>query len=331
MLQNKKNITKKSIILFIVVVIIGLFVMLYPIISSKINYKKSLEKINIYSSSVSKNPKEINNKILEQATKYNEKITGTAIEDSFKEEKEVSGEYLGLLNVNSDGIMGYIKIPKIDVEIPIYHGTDTKTLQKGVGHFEGSSLPVGGKNTHSILSGHRGLPSSKVFADLDKLEENDLFYIYVLNKKLAYKVDQVKIVKPSDTKDLTIVESEDYVTLVTCTPYAINTHRLLVRGKRVKYDEDILNNIEVSKKISVSDIIFFSGLVIAIIIIIFTIKKIAKINSKEEIKNNIEVLETNEINVLENEILENENINEKSYSNETSNDIEVLEDDEEII
>lgn len=258
--------------------------MLYPIISSKLNYKKSLDRINNYASSVSNNTDKINETILKQAEKYNLKIVDNYIQESFIEEREASDEYLGLLNIESDGIMGYIKIPKIDVEIPIYHSTSSKSLQKGVGHFEGSSLPVGGKNTHAILSGHRGLPSSKVFTDLDQLKKNDMFYIYVLDKILAYKVDQIKIVKPSETKDLNVIDGKDYVTLVTCTPYAINTHRLLVRGKRVDYDENVLNNIKVSKKITAPDIIFIGGLIIAFIIVIFTIRKILKINRRRKVR-----------------------------------------------
>jgi len=273
------KVTKKSLILFAVVVSIGLLVMIYPIISSKINYRKSIEKINSYSENVQKNPSKINDGLLEQAKKYNEKIADTNISHSFVEEREVSGDYLGQLNVNSDGIMGYIKIPKVDVEIPIYHGTTSSTLQKGVGHLEGSSLPIGGADTHAILSGHRGLPSSKLFTDLDQLRKNDMFYIYVLDEILAYKIDQVKIIEPSDTRDLKIIDGGDYVTLVTCTPYAINTHRLLVRGKRVKYNEKVLKDIKVSHSITVADIIFFGGLIIAALVVIYTIRKIININN----------------------------------------------------
>lgn len=292
MFNKKKRITRTSLILFIVVVLLGLLVMLYPIISSKINYSKSLEEINNYTSYVAKNPSKVNEDILSQAERYNSKIIGTNIADSFADEKEESGEYLGQLNVNSDGIMGYIKIPKIDVEIPIYHGTTTKTLQRGVGHLEGSSLPIGGKSSHTILSGHRGLPSSKLFTDLDQLRKGDMFYIYVLDEVLAYEVDQIKVVEPSSTEDLAIVDGEDYTTLVTCTPYAINTHRLLVRGKRVEYKKEVLNNIKVSKKISTPDIIFFGGLIISMIIVLYTVTKIMKLGSQEDVVVDTGVLNT---------------------------------------
>ncbi len=309
-MKNKnRNVSKRSILAFLFIVVIGLLVMVYPIVSSKLNYKKSLERINNYSASVSKNPSKINEDLLEQARKYNNKIAVSNIADSFIQDSGVSDEYLSLLNLSNNGIIGYIKIPKIDVEIPIYHSTSSKSLQKGVGHFEGSSLPIGGKSTHAILSGHRGLPSSKVFTDLDQLEKKDMFYIYVLDEKLAYEVDQIKIIKPSETKDLTIFENEDYVTLVTCTPYAINTHRLLVRGKRVKYNENILNNIKASKKITTPDIIFFGGLIVAFIIVVFTIVKILKLSKRkhiDEISSEVSELkkESKDLDLDDNEILE---------------------------
>ena len=137
------------------------------------------------------------------------------------------------LNFNNDGSMGYIDIPKINVKLTIFHGTDESVLQTSIGHLEGTSLPVGGKGTHSVLSGHRGLPSAKLFSDLDQLREGDTFTIHVLNETLTYEVDQIRVVEPTDLSNLTIDPDQDYVTLVTCTPYGINTHRLLVRGHRI--------------------------------------------------------------------------------------------------
>jgi len=204
----------------------------------------------------------------------------------------VDKEYLKLLNPKEDGVMGYIKIPKIDVEIPIYHGTSNKVLQKGVGHFENSSLPVGGESTHSILSAHRGLPSSRLFTDLDQLEEGDMFYIYVLDKVLAYRVDQIKVVEPSNIENLKIVDNEDYITLVTCTPYAINTHRLLVRGTRVEYNEQVLKNIPIERKLSTPDIILIIGIILVAIIVISVIIIIRKVKEpkEEQREEKIEVL-----------------------------------------
>lgn len=287
------KISKTPLILFIGAVSLGVLIMLYPVISSNINYKNSLKKIDDYATNVSESPNKVNENILNNAKEYNKKLTGININDTFSGEEKKSADYLEQLNINGDGIMGYIKIPRIDVEIPIFHGTSSETLQKGVGHLEGSSLPIGGKGTHSILSGHRGLPSSKLFTDLDQLKKDDMFYIYILDKIFAYKVNQVKVIDPSDTSDLAITEGKDYVTLVTCTPYALNTHRLLVRGEHVKYNEEVLNDIKVSRKITISDIIFFGGMFVAIAIIVITVRKIIILSREDNNPNddNIEILE----------------------------------------
>lgn len=290
---KKIDATKSPLMLFILAILVGILVMCIPIISSNFNHRKSLEYIENYSKDVSINSDKINNAILEQAENYNKLVAGTDILASFSDDREESEEYLGQLNVNDDGVMGYIKIPRIDVEIPIYHGTSSKTLQKGVGHLEGSSLPIGGKGTHAILSGHRGLPSSKLFTDLDQLKENDMFYIYVLDKVLAYKVNQVKVIEPDDTSDLAIVNDKDCITLVTCTPYALNTHRLLVRGERVEYNKKVLEEIEPSKKITISDVIFFGGLLLAGIIVVIAVRKIIILN-KQSSNKDIEELSLDE-------------------------------------
>lgn len=335
MFKYNKEINK-PLIIFTVAIVSGVLIMLYPIISSKVNYSKSLKKINDYTANVSENPDKVNDSILENARNYNKKIVSLNIDDSFSDQKKDSEEYLSQLDINGNGIMGYIKIPRIDVEIPIYHGTGSGTLQKGVGHLEGSSLPVGGKGTHSILSGHRGLPSSKLFTDLDQLKKDDMFYIYILDNVLAYKVNQVKVVDPSDTKDLAIAEGKDYITLVTCTPYALNTHRLLVRGEHVKYKEEVLNNIKASRKITAPDMFFFGGLLIAIIIIVITIRRIIILSrGGESLENassdsiainnqvsnsvdNIEVLDSNDVSV--DTVLSSNN----GTVTNTNDDIEVL-------
>lgn len=149
-------------------------------------------------------------------------------------EEGEKGEYEAQLNVAGNGIMGYIEIPGIKCSLPIYHGTDEAVLQIAVGHIPGSSLPVGGERSHCVLSGHRGLPSAKLFTDLDQMEEGDLFMLHVLDETLTYEVDQITVVLPEEVNDLELVEGEDYCTLVTCTPYGINTHRLLVRGRRTE-------------------------------------------------------------------------------------------------
>ena len=169
--------------------------------------------------------------ILADAEKYNAKLSRTGIIWELDEKQEK--EYLSQLQINDSGIMGYIDIPKIHIQLPVYHGTDEAILQIAIGHLSGTSLPVGGPGTHCVVSGHRGLPSARLFTDIDKLVEGDTFTMTVLNRTLTYEVDQIRIVEPTDLSDLQIEKKKDYCTLVTCTPYGINTHRLLVRGHRV--------------------------------------------------------------------------------------------------
>ena len=168
--------------------------------------------------------------------RYNEKLRKNP--DRYVMTEEDRKEYDSLLNVSDTGIMCYIDIPAIDCSLPIYHGTDDAVLQNAVGHLEGSSLPVGGEGTHCVISGHRGLPSARLFTDLDKLKEGDVFLLQVLERTLTYEVDQIVVVEPEDMSQLEIVEGEDLCTLVTCTPYGINTHRLLVRGHRIPNREE---------------------------------------------------------------------------------------------
>ena len=171
-------------------------------------------------------------RILQNADKYNRELGKSGILWTMDEEQEK--EYNKLLNINDTGIMGYINIPKIDIQLPIYHGTDEAVLQIAIGHIMGTSLPVGGKSSHCVVSGHRGLPSARLFTDLDKMVEGDSFTMTVLNRTVTYEVDQIRIVEPTDLSDLQIEKGKDYCTLVTCTPYGINTHRLLVRGHRIE-------------------------------------------------------------------------------------------------
>lgn len=249
--------------------------MLYPVISSYVNQVEYQDVIDKYSMATNDYDKHKNDALFLPAEEYNKNINSYSIVDVFTDpNREESKEYTDILNIDGKGLMGYISIPKIGVRIPIYHGTSSKVLQKGVGHLEGSSFPVGGDSTHSILSAHRGLPSAKLFTDLDQLVEGDKFYIYVLDRKLAYEVDQILVVEPSETEALQLQEGEDYVTLVTCTPYAINTHRLLVRGKRVEYNEEVAKETPVVKKASSSDKILYIGILIAILLLIFAIIQI---------------------------------------------------------
>lgn len=233
----KKNRGNSMTTLFLVLMLFaGLSLLLYPTVSNYWNSLHQSRAIAAYVEQVTQIDNETFDQLREQARAYNRTLVGKAYRyDMTRQERE---EYLGLLNVSENGIIGYIEIPGIHCELPIYHGTDADALQIGVGHIEGSSLPVGGESTHCAISGHRGLPSAKLFSDLDKLTVGDRFSLRVLDDTLTYEVDQIHTVLPGEMDELEIVEGEDYCTLVTCTPYGVNTHRLLVRGHRVENSTD---------------------------------------------------------------------------------------------
>ena len=214
-----------------VVFLIGLGLLLYPTVSNWWNTMHQSRAITEYTEQTSAMDEAHVAELLEAAHQYNAGLA--ADEGRFTPTPADTTEYENLLDVSDTGIMGYLEIPKLDVSTPIYHGTDASVLQSGAGHLEGSSLPVGGKGTHAVLSGHRGLPSSKLFTDLDDMEQGDVFMIHVLDRTLTYQVDQIVTVDPYDMDDLAIDPDQDYCTLVTCTPYGINTQRLLVRGHRI--------------------------------------------------------------------------------------------------
>ena len=252
----RKN-KKKNYIGLGLLFLIGLSILLYPMVSDAWNRYRDSLLISNYSSSVSsdENAEKIDS-MWKAAQEYNEQIKQESVPDAFSvRDGQTDSTYESLLNLNGDGMMGYVEIPVIDVSIPIYHYTTDESLEKGAGHLFGSSLPVGGKSTHCILSAHRGLPSAKLFTDLNLVEEGDVFYLHVLGKTLAYEVDQILTVLPEQTESLGITDGDDYVTLVTCTPYAVNTHRLLVRGVRTKYvEEEVTKNDEtIPQKLAVVD------------------------------------------------------------------------------
>ena len=228
----KKN---RSNIILILIFLVGLSVMLYPTISDYVNQKNQSRAVASYSEEVENLSDVDYQAYFDAADDYNRRLAETP--DAFYRPEEVSG-YTDTLDVSGTGIMGYITIPKIGVELPVYHGTSDGVLQVAAGHLEGSSLPVGGAGTHAVISAHRGLPSAKLFTNLDELEVGDTFTITVLDRVLTYEVDQISIVLPTETDLLQPVEGKDYVTLMTCTPYGINTHRLLVRGKRIENAEN---------------------------------------------------------------------------------------------
>ena len=208
----------------------GLGITLYPFFSNLVAQSNATRAIDTYTESVADMEQEDIDAAKEAAKKYNEQLSSAYVSS---QEQEEGVSYVDLVDVGES--LGFITIPKIDVNLPIYSSTSADALQKGAGHVVESSYPLGGESTHSVLTGHRGLPSAVLFTDLDKLEIGDIFYLHILDEVLAYKVDQIKVVLPEETDDLKIVEGKDYCTLVTCTPYAVNTHRLLVRGERTEY------------------------------------------------------------------------------------------------
>ena len=219
-------------ILLVLILLTGVSLLLYPTVSDYWNSFHQSRAIASYVEAVAEIDNTDYEKMWQEAVAYNEKLKDNS--GRWMPTDEELEEYERLLNVSDTGIMGYIEIPKIKVSLPIYHGTDEAILQIAIGHIPGSSLPVGGKGTHCVVSGHRGLPSAKLFTDLDQLEEGDLFMMRILDETLTYEVDQVRIVEPEELSDLEIDEDKDLCTLVTCTPYGINSHRFLVRGHRVE-------------------------------------------------------------------------------------------------
>lgn len=274
----------------------GLGILIYPTISDQWNKYRQAQAIANYEETVVQlEASEVEDPWL-AARAYNRKIEQNTFDgDAFSQEEKnlKETEYWSIINIGNNGIMGYLSIPKIDQKIPIYHGTSDSVLQVGVGHLSGTKLPIGGEGNHSVLAGHRGLPSAKLFSDLDQLEEGDCFYIHILDEVLAYEVDQILPMVPKDdydtlTEALQVVEGEDYVTLFTCTPYGVNSHRLLVRGTRIEYhgEDDTIVDTEISTETvtqSVKDYYMFYAIAVifVILIIVAFVKIIRKIRSRK--------------------------------------------------
>ena len=272
-----------STITTVLVFLAGLSLLLYPTVSNYWNSKHQTQAVAEYSDRIEKMDEQEKKQAFEQAEKYNE----TLISDPgrFTPTEEQDEWYKSLLDIDGTGMMGYITIPVIDCKLALYHTVDASVLQVGVGHMEGSSLPVGGSGTHCVFSGHRGLPSAKIFTDLDQMKNGDIFLIHVLGKTLAYKVDQIKTVLPEESSELDIVEGEDHVTLVTCTPYGVNTHRLLIRGIRTEYvePEEEAEETPIQQIAKVDPVkIMIIGLVAMVIMIIIVYIVIRRKNRKTE-------------------------------------------------
>ena len=246
--MKKKILTTIIIALFFLT---GLSLLLYPLVANEWNNYRQSRLISSYDEAVAE--QETSGEIdytaeWEKATAFNEALLPSILPDSFAvaeasdEDSENHQAYMSCLNLLGDGMMGYVEVPKINIKIPIYHTTDEEVLEQAAGHLEGSSLPVGSENTHAVISAHRGLPSASLFTDLDKLEEGDHFLLYILDDVLCYEVDQILVVEPDETESLAVQEGQDLVTLLTCTPYGVNSHRLLVRGHRVPYEPEVIED-----------------------------------------------------------------------------------------
>jgi len=276
--MKRKNLT----LILLIIFFIGLSILLYPSISQYINSKVQSKAITDYDKMLSQLNKKDYSELFEKADNYNKELF--KLEFPLVQYKQLT-DYKDTINVNNNGMMGYISIDKIKVELPIYHGISNSVLNVAVGHIEGSSLPVGGISTHSVLSAHRGLPSAKLFTNLNKLEIGDTFEITILDRLLTYQVDKITVVDPENVMDLEISEGKDYVTLVTCTPYGINTHRLLVRGTRIENIDK--KEIVVTSEAYLIDkeliAIVISIPILLILIIYITIKPAKKSFQKEDI------------------------------------------------
>lgn len=256
--------SRKVTIILLISFFIGLSVLLYPTISSYWNSKTQSEAIVDYETMLANYEPEDFSKMFEEAEKYNEKLY--SLDFPLQEYSKIQNDYWETLDITGTGMMGYISIPKISQELPVYHGTSDSVLGIAAGHFQGSSLPIGGKNTHSVVSAHRGLPSATLFTYLDRMEIGDTFTFTILDKTFVYEVDQIRIVEPDDTSLIQIEKGKDYCTLLTCTPYGINTQRLLVRGHQVDTSQN--RNLYISNEAYRVDVLIVMPIV-ALPIILF--------------------------------------------------------------
>lgn len=253
---------KLAILGIVLIFIAGIGTMSYPLVSSIINNIDSRNNVEEYTKTTKEMSSEKTLEMFKRAEKYNHSLTNNVIiTDPFDKEayEKIGANYEKTLNVDGNGLIGYIDIPKINVYLPIYHGTTEDILAKGAGHLQNTSLPIGGESTHSVISAHTAYPGETFFDYLTDMEEGDEFFVHVLDRVLKYEVDSIKVVLPEETDDLRVIKGEDHVTLLTCTPYSVNTHRLLVRGKRVEYDDSKYITTGASAASFGDDGIFFLG------------------------------------------------------------------------
>lgn len=279
------NNNEKAIILSLILFISALAVTVYPLIANALAEKYRSEIQTQYFEKVASMDTEALDKAKADAEKYNLLLNSGVVQNNYSDEALdlANVGYDALLNLNGDSIMAYVEVPALEIYLPVSHGTEAKTLEKSVGHVIGSSLPIGGSDTHCVLSGHSGMSDQKMFSDLNKLQEGDIFYIHVLNETLAYRVSRIDTVLPEDTSLLGIEDGKDIVTLVTCTPFGVNTHRLLVRGERTDYAEAAEEVAELEETRDTSSTWteeYWEGVVIGIVILIVLILILSYLESK---------------------------------------------------
>ncbi|MCQ2514909.1 MAG: class C sortase [Ruminococcus sp.] len=271
---------KISTIFIFIILLAGLSLLLYPTISDYLNNLNQSKEISRYASEVAELSTDDYKSIINSAIEYNKKLASGPTHWNLTDE-EVS-EYEQELNIAGTGVMAYVDIPKISCTLPIYHGIDEGVLQVAIGHLQGSSLPVGGKSTHCVISGHRGLSSAKLFTDIDKLEIGDTFLIRVLDETLTYEVDQIRIVNPDDTDNILIEDGKDLCTLVTCTPYGLNTHRLLVRGHRIENNSKSSVVRVTADAMQIEPVMVAPVIAVPLLILIFVVIIIFRVKHKNE-------------------------------------------------
>lgn len=265
--------------------LVGIGLLAYPSVANYWNQFHQTRAIMSYSESVDSMSTEEYKEILDSARAYNERLAERGFHWVMNDDEREA--YMNELNIDGTGIMGYVSVPKFHIRVPIYHGTEENVLQVAIGHLETTSLPVGGENTHTQISGHRGLPSARLFTDLDKIREGDTWTITILNETLTYECDRIRIVEPEDLSELQLIEGEDLCTLITCTPYGINTHRLLVRGHRVPNahgSADVTADGIQIEPIYIAPILAVPGLLILLLILLISTRRAKKNNTGETLR-----------------------------------------------
>lgn len=264
-MKQKKKTGSASSLLLVIMFLAGLSLLLYPTVSNWWNSRYQVHVITDYTQTISGLDSEKYTAMRAEAEAYNRALLSRGNE--YQMSDDLLSEYNRLLNVSGTGVMGYVEIPKINCTLAVYHGTDEAVLQVAAGHLEWTSLPVGGESTHAVISGHRGLPSAELLTHIDKLEIGDKFYVHVLNSVLEYRVDNIAVVEPNDASLLRVTPGKDYMTLVTCTPYGINSHRLLVRGERVEEAKDAAAvNVQVSNEVRQIHLMYVIPVVLLIMV-----------------------------------------------------------------